>query len=218
MLRIIKALAFSGPVAGALQLTKENWDNAVGDKAVFLNIRAGFQCKECEEVKPNWDKLEEKFKDHDSLVVADVDCSGDGLELCQELRLLRVPAFKYGEKGDLVDYLGSRDFESLEKFAKDLKPHCNMTKMHPCDDGQKIEIERMQKLTKKEREAEIAELKKEVDRLEAVFNTTVEEKEKKIKDFAQERDAQIQVVKDTGLAMMKAVHSHEADKKEKGEL
>jgi len=163
-------------------------------------------------MKPDWDKLMDGFKDHATILVADVDCTAGGKTLCTELGVRGYPSIKYGDPADLQDYKGGRDFKSLETFATGLKPQCSPANIDLCDDEKKAEIERMQKMSKSDREKEITEKTKQLDKLEADFKTMIEGLQKQYEEADKKKNEDIQAIKDSGLGLLKSVHANEAKK------
>jgi len=93
-------------------------------------------------MKPAWDKLMDEFKGSPTSLVADVDCTTEGKALCDSNGVKGFPTIKYGEPGDLKDYQGGRDFDSLKKFAdENLGPTCGPGNMDLCDEKMKKKIE-----------------------------------------------------------------------------
>lgn len=125
--------------ASALQLTPDNWDSSVAGKTVFLKFFAPW-CGHCKKMKPAWDKLMESYEDS-NVLVGDVDCIGDGKPLCDKVGVQGFPTIKYGDPDNLEAYQGGRDFESLDKFAKVLKPPCNVYTLEHCSVEDKVLID-----------------------------------------------------------------------------
>jgi len=169
-------------------------------------------------MKPDWDKLMEAFKDHPTILVADVDCTAGGKSLCTDLGVRGYPTIKYGDANELEDYKGGRDFKALEEFAKGLKPQCSPANIDLCDDAKKADIERMQKMSKEDREKEIAEKTQQIEKLEADFKTMLEGLQKQYEEADKKKTADIQAIKDSGLGLLKSVHANEAKKKASEEL
>lgn len=87
-------------------------------------------------MKPAWDQLMEAFKDSDSALVGDVDCTADGKDLCEKQKVGGYPTIKYGDPADLKDYSGGRDFDALKAFAdKELGPVCGPAHVDLCDEA-----------------------------------------------------------------------------------
>ena len=69
-------------------------------------------------MKPAWDKLMDAFKDSNTALVGDVDCTAAGKPLCDSNGVRGFPTIKYGDPADLQDYNGGRDFDALKKFVE----------------------------------------------------------------------------------------------------
>merc|ERR1712070_689766 len=96
-------------------------------------------------LKPDWDKLMEDFKGNPGSLVADVDCTTEGKDLCQKHDVRGYPSIKYGDPGELKDYNGGRTYDDLKKFAdENLGPTCGPENLDLCDDESKAMIEKFQ--------------------------------------------------------------------------
>jgi hypothetical protein len=85
-------------------------------------------------MKPAWDKLTAEFKDSKTALIADVDCTAGGKELCNSIGVRGYPTIKYGDPNNLEDYKGGRDFDALKKFAEEnLGPTCGPANLDLCD-------------------------------------------------------------------------------------
>merc|ERR1719384_1502917 len=83
-----------------------------------------------------------EFKDHKTILVADVDCTAGGKELCGTVGVQGYPTIKYGDPNNMEDYKGGRDLKSLQKFAKEnLGPTCGPKNLDLCDAAQKKQVE-----------------------------------------------------------------------------
>ena len=71
-------------------------------------------------MKPAWDKLGSKYKDHQGVMIVDVDCTADGSQTCQKMGVQGYPTIKYFVNGDKKgkDYQQGRDYDSLLAFTK----------------------------------------------------------------------------------------------------
>merc|ERR1719247_140408 len=139
-------------------------------------------------MKPAWDKLMKKYKDSATALVADVDCTADGKDLCETHGVEGFPTIKWGDPSALEDYDGGREYEDLETFAaENLKPMCSPKNIDLCDADKKAEIT----------------FEEEVQKLQ----TRYEELEK-AKTEAQK------AVKESGLGLMKAVKAAKGSKEE----
>jgi len=157
-------------------------------------------------MKPAWDKLMAEFKDSKDVLIGDADCTADGKSLCEEVGVQGYPTIKYGDPSALEDYQGGRDFDSLKKHAETkLKPSCSPTNLHLCDDAKKAEIEKLQKMSASDLDAEISKKETEISAAESNFKSEVEKLQKKYKELQEEKEEAIKAVKESGLGLMKAV-------------
>mmetsp|Transcript_42562 Transcript_42562/g.97597 ORF Transcript_42562/g.97597 Transcript_42562/m.97597 type:complete len:220 (+) Transcript_42562:109-768(+) len=219
MARFLIAVAFvtsSLHVATAMELTKETWDEATAGKTVFVKFFAPW-CGHCKKIKPDWDKLIAEFKDHKDTLIADVDCIAGGKSLCEEAGVRGYPSLKYGDPADLQDYKGGRDFNALKKFAEGLGPQCGPANIDLCDDDKKKKIDEYMALSSTKRQEMLLESEKKMEKLETEFKTYVDSLQKQYKEASEKKDAGIEEIKNSGLGLLKAVHTY-AEKKAKTDL
>lgn len=179
--------------AHAIELTPETWDESTSGKAVFVKFFAPW-CGHCKKMKPAWDSLMEEFKESESVLVADVDCIGDGKPLCDKVGVKGFPTIKYGDPNDLQDYSGARDGAALKTFTETLKPGCLVDTLENCSDEDKKTIEELQKkpfadlkahvlAETKEREQAHTDFKNEVDKLQAQFEKLSKDRDSTLDDI-----------------------------------
>jgi protein disulfide-isomerase-like protein len=194
----------------AIELTPETWDDSTAGKAVFVKFFAPW-CGHCKRMKPAWDSLMKSFETSDSVLVADVDCIGDGKPLCDKVGVKGFPTIKYGDPNNLQDYKGGRDEEELDKFAKTLKPACVVSTLENCSDEDKKVIEELQSkpiehlkdmvlAEAKEREQANTEFKEEVEKLQGLFQELSKTKESTLEDIKERYNIGFvkQVIKNVG--------------------
>merc|ERR1712182_34688 len=125
-------------------------------------------------MKPAWDKLMGEYKDSATVLIADVDCTAGGKDLCNDVGVRGYPTIKYGDPSDLQDYKGGRSFDDLKKFAGDLKPSCSPKNIDLCDEEKKKSIEEFKTMGAEKREAMVKEKEGEQEKLEKDFKEFVE--------------------------------------------
>jgi hypothetical protein len=156
-------------------------------------------------MKPDWDKLMEAFKGSATQLVADVDCTAAGKPLCDQVGVRGYPTIKYGDPADLQDYQGGRDFDSLNKFAQELKPMCSPNNIDLCDDAKKAEIAKFQAMDSAELDKLIAAEEVKLEEAESEFKAEVQKLQDRYTALSTEKDEKIAAVKAAGLGLMKAV-------------
>jgi ElaB/YqjD/DUF883 family membrane-anchored ribosome-binding protein len=157
-------------------------------------------------MKPDWDKLMDAFAGSATQLVADVDCTAEGKELCDANGVRGYPTIKWGDPSALEDYQGGRDYKSLEKFAKEnLKPMCSPKNIDLCEPEKKAEIEKFQAMSASELDALISGKEKELADAEKNFKDEVQKLQDTYQKLMSDKEAKLQEIKDSGLGLMKAV-------------
>merc|ERR1712118_359457 len=99
-------------------------------------------------MKPAWDKLMDEFSGSSTSLIADVDCTEAGKDLCETHGVQGFPTIKYGDPAELKDYSGGRDFDSLKAFAEEnLGPTCGPDNLDLCDAKKRKKIEDYMKMS-----------------------------------------------------------------------
>ena len=127
-------------------------------------------------MKPTWDKLAEEFNSGSKVLVADVDCTAGGKDLCETYGVQGFPTIKYfnppDEEGE--DYEGGRGFDELKAFAEKLGPGCSASTIENCTEEQKAEIAEVQKMAPEKISEEIETIKKTIKDAEEAHEKLLE--------------------------------------------
>merc|ERR1712061_407705 len=162
---------------------------------------------------PDWDKLMAEYKNHENILIADVDCTAAGKDLCEKVGVEGFPTIKYGDPSDLETYEGGRDLKALKKFAKEsLGPRCGPANLELCDDDAKKRIEEFMVMSDEQINKAIEDkndalktAQKEFDELLESLNKQYEEEQKKAEDKKKN-------IKESGLGLMKSVFAYKKEK------
>merc|ERR1711920_884030 len=128
--------------------------------------------------------------DSKSALIADVDCTADGKDLCEKHKIGGYPTIKHGDPEDLKDYDGGRDFAALKKFAEEnLGPTCGPENLDLCDDENKALIEKLQKMEVAELDKTIEDAEAAITKLETKSQKTVDDLNKKISGLEKDKEA-----------------------------
>jgi len=201
----IAALALMVVPAAAIELTPANYDDATAGKVVLIKIFAPW-CGHRKKMKPDWDKLMEEYKDSETQLIADADCTADAKPICDQNGVKGFPTLKYGNPNDLQDYQGARTYDALKKFIdNELKPTCSPNNLDLCDDDKKKEIESLMGLDDAALDAKIAEEEKKIEEAEKTFKAGVEELQETYQKLMSTKEETEAAVKAAGLGLMKSV-------------
>ena len=75
-------------------------------------------------MKPDWDELASLYEGDEDVLVADVDCTAEGKELCEQAGATSYPTMKTFRKGATRAgeiYKGGRGLKQLRKHVESLK-------------------------------------------------------------------------------------------------
>merc|ERR1712098_581851 len=151
-----------------------------------------------------------EFDGHATILIADVDCTAAGKDLCNEVGVRGYPTIKHGDPSGLEDYKGGRDFSALKKFAEGLKPSCSPANIDLCDAEQTAKIQELQALSASDLDAKIKEKEAEQAAAEKTFSDEVDKLQKKYQQLQKEKEEAVDAVKESGLGLMKAVKAQAA--------
>nr|XP_023660001.1 protein disulfide-isomerase-like [Paramormyrops kingsleyae] len=86
-------------------------------KNVFIEFYAPW-CGHCKELEPIWQKLGEKYKDHESIIIAKMDSTANEVDSFDVSGFPTIKYFPAGSERKIVDYNGNRDLETFSRFLE----------------------------------------------------------------------------------------------------
>merc|ERR1712013_742439 len=111
--------------------------------------------------------LMKEYKDHESILIADVDCTAGGKDMCEAVGVQGFPTIKHGDPNNLEDYEGGRDLPALQAFVKEnLGPRCGPANLDLCDEDKKQQIGEFMKMSTEDLSEKIAEKDAEMKQAE----------------------------------------------------
>ena len=185
-------------LAGATELTPDNWDELTAGKTVFIKMFAPW-CGHCKKMKPDWDKLMEEYQGSDTVLVADVDCINAGKGICDNNGVKGFPTIKYGSPNALEDYKGGRSAAELGKFASELTPPCNVDTLEHCSAAQQEQVEEHKGKSDDELQGLVNVYQNAVDLIESTFKTAVEDLQARFKELQGDKTSALEELQDISI-------------------
>lgn len=147
-----------------------------------------------------------EFEGHETVLVADVDCTSDGGKpLCEANEVQGYPTIKHGSPDNLQDYEGGREFDDIQEFAKGLKPLCSPAKRDLCDKDDLAEIEKFEAIPLEDLQKDVDDITKKIKAAESKYKRQVDSLQKKYERYTKTKDKKIKKLKGGGLGTKKSV-------------
>merc|ERR1719511_399683 len=149
------------------------------------------------------------YKGDSSALIADVDCTADGKDLCEEVGVQGFPTIKFGDPNNLEDYEGGRDLKALQKHAKEkLGPSCGPKNLDLCDAEKKKQLDEFMAMPEEDLNAKIKEQEAEMAKAEADLEELLKSLQSQYEEGQKARDDKKKEIKESGLGLMKSVAAH----------
>merc|ERR1719384_317212 len=150
-----------------------------------------------------------QYADSKDILIADVDCTAAGKDLCEDVGVQGYPTIKYGDPNNLEDYEGGRDLNALKTFAKEnLGPTCGPANLDLCDDDKKAQINKFMAMSASDLDAAIKEKDDEMKEAEKELEDLLKSLQAQYEAGQKKKDATKQEIKESGLGLMKSVKAH----------
>jgi protein disulfide-isomerase-like protein len=198
----------------AIELSPDNWEAETSGKTVFLKFFAPW-CGHCKAMKPAWDSLMEEYSSSANVLIADVDCIGSGKPICDEAGVQGFPTIKYGDPENLEAYKGGRDLSTLQGFAADLKPACNVGTLDNCDDDQQTAITELLALSEEDLQEKVSAHEKTLKDIEDTFKDEVQKLQATYQNVNVKKGEDIaELTRESQVGIVKSVLNHKQSKNE----
>lgn len=123
----------------------------------------------------------DEFKGSPTALVADVDCTAEGKDLCDKNDVRGYPSIKYGDPAELKDYQGGRSYDDFKKFAdENLGPSCGPANLDLCKEGDKTKLETFMKMSSGKLEGKVRNAIKAVEEDVPVMKKVLAHKKKEL--------------------------------------
>jgi len=158
-----------------------------------------------------------EYKDDANRLIADVDCTAAGKDLCSQIGVRGYPTIKHGDPNNLEDYKGGRDFDAMKEFAEsNLGPSCGPANMDLCDAAKKKQMEEFMAMSEADLNTAIAEKDTAMKKAEDDAQTFLKSLQASYEEATKKKDATQKDIKESGMGLMKSVLAHR--RSEKNEL
>ena len=100
---LVASVAACAAAESVVVLTADSFESTLEGKNGLVKYYAPW-CGHCKRLKPAFDQLGSEYEGHDSVVIAEADCTAEGKSLCQQKGVRGYPTLKYYVNGEENDY------------------------------------------------------------------------------------------------------------------
>lgn len=212
LLALFSAVAVS---AKAVDLTADTFDDLVmtSGKNALVKFYAPW-CGHCKRMAPDWAKLGKKYKDHERVLIGDVDATIHSA-LAQEYGVRGYPTLKVFMAGDVEDYSGGRTLKDLKKFVEDnmMEAPCTSAEKDACSAEQLVELEKAEALSPEERKSQLEKINADIKSTQKAHDDLLESLQSQFKASQETTESTIADLK-KGKKWLNAASSAAASKDE----
>jgi len=160
-------------------------------------------------MKPTWDRLMEEFASSPTALIADVDCTAEGEELCTKHNIEGYPTLKYGDPSNLQDYEGEMEYEDLLAFAQEnLGPTCGPKDLDLCDEEQKAKIAALEAEGVDALEARLSKIHMGIEAAEEAFENEVQKLQDTYEGLMKELQKATKEIQGDDWGLFNSVYKH----------
>jgi len=190
LLALFSAVAVS---AQAVDLTADNFDDLVmnSGKNAIVKFYAPW-CGHCKRMAPDWKKLGKKYKDHERVLIGDVDATVHS-ELAQEYGVRGYPTLKVFLAGEVEEYQGGRSLKDLKKYVVDnlMEAPCTSKDKDACSAEQLAELEKAEALSPEERKKQLEEINAKIKATQKKHDALLESLQAQFKESQETTESTI---------------------------
>jgi hypothetical protein len=151
----------------------------------------------------------EDFAGSPTALVADVDCTAEGKDLCEKNGVQGYPTIKWGSPDNLEKYEGERSYDKFKEFAdENLGPSCGPSNVELCDADKKALIEKFQKMSDGKLDAKIRKAEANLEKAQTDFDASVKQLQADYESLQKTKEDKVKENKDSGLSLKKACLAH----------
>mmetsp|Transcript_2184 Transcript_2184/g.3334 ORF Transcript_2184/g.3334 Transcript_2184/m.3334 type:complete len:229 (+) Transcript_2184:57-743(+) len=199
-------LAASLVAANMLDVTEENYDTITAGKNVFIMFYEPGS-ESCKRILPDFEKMAIDFKDHDVVLIGQVDCASETV-FCEDFDIKLYPTFYFGDPSAPEVYDGERDYESMINFAEEnlTQELCSVNNIDVCSPEQKKVIDEFKQKSPKELDDMADEIERQAKLDEDAFEKAVQELQDQYKNLVDDYNDKIEKLnQQTHYRLLKSV-------------